>query len=126
MNGYKTELLVIGSVLLAAAGQTLIKLGLMGHGALSRTLLEWPLALTAGVVIGLCVYGLGTVMWFAAVAQRNISYLYPLAGINYVLMGFIGHFLLHEGMGPLRWCGIFVMTTGIVLLSKTNTKESEC
>jgi drug/metabolite transporter (DMT)-like permease len=125
MNTYKTEMLVIGSVLMAAVGQTLIKLGLSGHGTLAMNVMARPIPITAGVFTGLLVYGLGTVMWFAAVRQRSISYLYPLAGINYVLMGFIGHFLLHESMGPLRWCGILVMTVGIMLLTKTDERRSE-
>lgn len=126
MHAYKTEMLVIGSVLMATVGQTLLKLGLNGHGPISRVVMEWPIPITMGVFTGLLIYGLGTVMWFAAVRQRNISYLYPFAAINYVLMGFIGHFLLHEGMGPLRWCGIAVMTVGIMLLAKTDEQRGTC
>lgn len=109
-----------GSVAMAAAGQILIKLGLLGKGRFGLPALHWPLILPMGVLIGLCVYGLGTVLWFAAVAQKNISYLYPLAATNYVLLGIAGHFLLHEQMGLVRWAGISVMAVGIALLSKTD------
>jgi drug/metabolite transporter (DMT)-like permease len=117
---YKTEMLVGGSVAMAAAGQILIKVGLLGKGRLGLLALHWPLSLPWGVLIGLCIYGLGTLLWFAAVAQKNISYLYPLAASNYILLGFLGHYLLHESMGPGRWTGITVMAVGIALLSKTD------
>jgi len=121
MKAYKTEMLVLGSVVMAAAGQTLLKLGLMGHGIVSTLVVK---TIPVGVLGGLIIYGLGTLMWIAAVRQRSISYLYPLAGINYVLMAFIGRFLLHEDMGPLRWSGILVMMIGFLLLSRTAEQES--
>ena len=124
MKRYRTELLVIGSVALAATGQTLIKLGLTGAAPWTDVAVHWPLPLPNGLLGGLAVYGLGTLLWFAAVAQRSISYLYPLAAINYVLMGLIGHFLLHEPMGALRWAGILTMAAGIALLSQTSREAA--
>lgn len=123
MKRYRTEILVIASVILAATGQTLIKLGLTGHEPWIATVFQWPLQLSLGVATGLFVYGMGTILWFAAVSARSISYLYPLAATNYILMGLIGHFLLHEGMGLMRWTGILVMAFGIALLSRTSEAE---
>jgi drug/metabolite transporter (DMT)-like permease len=117
---YKAELLVGASVLAAAAGQILIKLGLLGRGRFGLIAIHWPFNLAWGVLIGLSIYGFGTFLWFAAVSQKNISYLYPLAATNYILLGFAGHFLLHETMGVLRWTGIVVMAIGIATLSQTS------
>ena len=113
------EMLVAGSVLLATTGQLAIKLGL-GRAAGVLTWAPHPLhaPLTLGVLCGLAIYGLGTLLWMQAVAKRNISYLYPLASLNYILVALGGHLLLHEPLVPGRWIGIAIMAAGIVLLAR--------
>ena len=113
------EVLVIGSVVLATTGQLAIKLGL-GKAAGLFTLAPHPLhaPFTLGVLCGLVIYGLGTLLWMQAVAKRNISYLYPLASLNYILVAVGGHLLLHEPLVPGRWIGIAIMAAGIVLLTR--------
>ena len=113
-------MLVSGSVVLAAAGQNVMKLGLMGSGAFGAALLHWPVSVSRGLAGGLTLYALGTLLWCAAVARKEISYLYPLAATNYVLTGLVGHFVLHEPLGPLRCVGIVTIGLGITLLARTN------
>lgn len=120
MKAYRTEMLVTGSVVLAAAGQNVMKLGLMGRGAFGTALLAWPLMVTRGLAGGLALYAFGTLLWCAAVARKDISYLYPLAATNYVLTGLVGHFVLHEPLGPLRCIGILTIGLGIALLARTS------
>ena len=112
------EALVLGSVVLATGGQLAITRGL-GRGGGFWTGTPHPLhaPLTTGVLSGLLVYGLGTLLWMAAVARRNISYLYPLASLNYVLVALGGHVLLHEALPASRWIGIGIIAAGIALLS---------
>jgi uncharacterized membrane protein len=118
------ELLVVCSVILATMGQLVIKLGL-GHTLAfwSRTPFSLPSPFTMGVLGGLAIYGLGTVLWVVAVSQREISYLYPLASINYILVALSGHVVLKERLMMGRWIGIGVMIAGIVLLTYAAPKE---
>ncbi len=113
------EALVAGSVVLATIGQLTIKLGL-GKASGMWTLSPQPLhaPFTIGVLCGLLVYGGGTLLWMAAISKRNISYLYPLASLNYILVALGGHFLLHEPLLPGRWIGIAIMASGIALLAR--------
>lgn len=113
------EVLVAGSVLLATSGQLAMKLGL-GKASGVWTWAPPPLhaPLTLGVLGGLLIYGMGTLLWMTAISRRNISYLYPLASLNYILAALGGHYLLHERLLPGRWIGIAIMGAGIVLLNR--------
>ncbi len=113
------EALVAGSVLFATAGQVIIKLGLgKSQGLWSWSPHALPAPLTLGVAGGLVIYGVGTLLWIAAISRSNISYLYPLASLNYILIALCGHFLLHEPLLAGRWIGIGIMSVGIVLLAR--------
>ncbi len=120
----KAEWFVLASVLFATTGQLCIKLGL-GHLSTGWTKPVSPAAtpITLGIVGGLLIYGLGTLLWVLAVSKRNISYLYPLASLNYIFVALGGHLLLHEPIRPGRWLGILVMTTGIVVLTQVAPEE---
>ncbi len=123
------EILVLGSAILAAAGQLSIKLGLGHHLTLwTRTLYSVPFPLTLGVLSGLAIYGTGTLLWVLAISRREISYLYPLGSLNYIIAALCGHFILNEPLLLERWIGIGIMSTGIVLLtcSAPKTAVSSC
>ncbi len=118
-NRPSAEVLVGGSVIFATAGQVIIKLGLEKSVGLWCWLPHaLPAPLTLGVIGGLLIYGIGTVLWIAAISRSNVSYLYPLASLNYVLIALCGHFLLHEPLLTGRWIGIGIMAAGIVLLAR--------
>lgn len=110
----RAEWLVLGSVLLAACGQLAIKLGLNRHAGLALSFgkahLSWI------VLVGLFIYGMGTVLWIQAVAKRDISYVYPLSALTYTLVALGGSVLLGESFGWERWTGIAVMSLGVALL----------
>jgi drug/metabolite transporter (DMT)-like permease len=118
------EALVVGSVLFATAGQTTIKLGLGAEKGL-WTWAPYPFhaPLTAGVLIGLLVYACGTALWIAALSQKKLSYLYPLASINYILVALCGSLILHETTHLVRWLGIITMAAGIALLTRVASRS---
>jgi uncharacterized membrane protein len=109
-----------GAIILAACGHLLIKQGLMsalhsapasGVGAkISHYLLH------SAVPAGLAIYGMGTLLWIRAVASRNISFLYPLTALNYVIVSIGGKFFFNEAISAGRWTGIAIVVMGVALL----------
>lgn len=120
------ELLVIASVIFASTGQIVMKAG-VGRGASAFTKSVWPLhaPFTLGVLGGLFVYGIGTLLWIKAVSKERISYLYPLASLNYILVALGGWFFLREPQPLARWVGISIMSLGIALLTRAANRTSE-
>jgi drug/metabolite transporter (DMT)-like permease len=123
-----SDLSVIGSVLLAGCGHLMIKAGLnsasssAAHAMIFERLLIYfrqPL-----VLLGLCVYGLGTVMWVFAVSKHDISYVFPITGLNYVLVTLGGMFFFAEMIPARRWLGISVVIVGVAMMQSAGRKSN--
>jgi multidrug transporter EmrE-like cation transporter len=110
---------LIASVLLAACGHLMIKHGLNTVPAFSQTSLAARILeylLTPWVIAGLAVYGVGTLLWIVVASKRDISYLYPITALNYVLITVGGMWLFGEAVSARRWLGILVVMTGVAAL----------
>jgi drug/metabolite transporter (DMT)-like permease len=110
---------LVFSVLFASCGHLLIKYGLNSvalpsHASLFLRLQAYFLAPL--VLLGLMIYGLGTVLWIVAVSKRDISYLYPVTSLNYVIVTLCGMTLFGEPVSSGRWIGIAVVMVGVVLM----------
>lgn len=120
------DVAVLGAVLLAASAHLTIKAGLNGavvaaaHSTILQKLVIYftqPL-----IVLGLAVYGVGTLLWILAVSKRDISYVFPIAALNYVLVMVGGMVLFAESIPPKRWVGIAVVIFGVVLMQTAGRK----
>ncbi|HEY6349384.1 MAG TPA: EamA family transporter [Candidatus Angelobacter sp.] len=110
----------LGAIVLGSLGHLLIKTGVTAAarqtinssllGRLSHYLLQ-PAAMT-----GLLIYGVGTLLWIYAVSQRNISFLYPLTALTYVIVALGGKFIFGEMISPQRWLGIGVVMLGVAMM----------
>lgn len=121
------EAAVLCSVLFASSGHLLIKAGL---NALDRPQLHQGLIFRLShclvnpvVLLGLGIYAVGTVAWVFAVSKREISYLFPLTALNYVLVAVGGRLLLAEPIPPSRWLGIAVVVVGVVVMQLSGREE---
>lgn len=69
------------------------------------------------VELGLLIYLFGTVCWVIAVSQKEISFIYPLSSINYVLVVVASAFLLAEPVHARRAEGVTLIVVGMILLN---------
>lgn len=119
LAGAPPELLAVISIVLGAAGQLVVKGGLLllasagGHGLGAARITEPALT----VLLGLAVYGSGICFWLRAVARARISYLYPLSALGYGVVALGGRYLFHESIQAGRWMGIGVITLGVAMLT---------
>jgi len=123
------EMAVLGSVLFAAGGHLLIKSGLnalkasgLPSGVVPRVL---SYLLQPAVMGGLAIYGIGTMLWILAVSKREISYLFPLSALNYVVVALGGKWLFGESIPGARWLGILVVFAGVWLMQRWGAGESQ-
>jgi drug/metabolite transporter (DMT)-like permease len=110
----------LGAIVLGSCGHLLIKLGVTAAaGMTANSSLPARLShyiLQPAATTGLLVYGVGTLLWIYAVAQRNISFLYPLTALTYVIVALGGKFIFGELISGQRWLGIAVVVIGVALL----------
>jgi multidrug transporter EmrE-like cation transporter len=70
------------------------------------------------VVGGLFIYLVGTACWMIAVSQKEISFLYPLSSVNYVLVAAMSALFLAESISIRRGEGMMLIIIGMFLLNR--------
>ena len=121
------QLAALGAILLASTGHLVIKLGLIaaGHEASPASGLARIIEtlFQPAVIGGLAIYGIGTLLWISAVARKNISFLYPLTALNYVIVSVGGKLWFGETISPARWTGIAIVVLGVALLQLSSGED---
>ena len=77
------------------------------------------------VLLGLGIYGFGTLCWMSAVAQTELSLLYPLTSLNYVLIAFLSYLVFGERISLVRGGGILLIALGMILLTWSQRQKGE-
>jgi drug/metabolite transporter (DMT)-like permease len=116
--------LILLSVLTGVAGQTVIKMGVSRPGAseavtgllpLLNVIIRSPL-----VILGLLLYGIGALSWIAVLSRVDLSTAYPFLALNFVFVTLSSQIFLGESVPVLRWLGVLVICTGIVLVARSS------
>jgi uncharacterized membrane protein len=116
-----------GAIALAACGHLLIKQGLTSaaHSAAAATMTD-KISLYlfhSALPAGLAIYGIGTLLWIRAVASRNISFLYPLTALNYVIVTVGAQIFFNERISVGRWTGIAIVVLGVAMLHRSAKED---
>jgi multidrug transporter EmrE-like cation transporter len=120
-----TLVLILISVTLSACAQVLFKMGVApvpGQGAAgSPSLIGTVIAtlLRPGVLGGLTLYGIGTVIWLRALARTELSQAYPFVGLGFVMTAALGYVVFDEVLGPTRLVGIALVIAGVILVGRS-------
>lgn len=115
-----TVAILVSSVVLATAGQLLLKAGMnrMAPGVSPSDLV--PLvrhALTSWqVMLGLVSFSLSGVFWLVTLTRLPLSTAYPVVSLSYVLILFFSTVVLGERPTPLVWGGALLIMTGIAFV----------
>ena len=121
--------LAVVSVMLATAGQLLLKAGMDKVGFIDGERLGKPLALfktialTPQVVIGIAIFAASAAFWLVVLSRVPLSFAYPFAGVVYVLTTVFSRFILHEHVPAARWLGIALIIIGIVVVGQSATRS---
>ena len=117
-------LLILLSISIAVAGQILLKIGINrigindfgspgSFGGFFSGIIKSPLVLT-----GLFLYVISAAIWMVVLSTVDLSFAYPFIGFTYVLVLILSKFILKEDVNPIRWIGAFIITAGVVVISR--------
>lgn len=113
---------VLIAVLLAMAGQMLLKRGMSLLGPVDREALRRPVRLVAAVatrwevVLGLVVYLSASLAWIYALSLVELSVAYPFLGMSYAILPVVAAWLLKERPTFSQWVGVTLVVTGVLLV----------
>jgi multidrug transporter EmrE-like cation transporter len=121
-----TTLLALLSVSLSALAQLTLKWGMGApniQAAIRSEAGMGPVLLgagtSAGVILGLMLYGLSAVIWLLVLARWDLSKAYPFVGLGFVITMVLGVSLLGERVTLERALGTFLVLGGVLLVSRT-------
>jgi drug/metabolite transporter (DMT)-like permease len=116
--------LVALSILLGACGQILMKHGMNQVGEINGfSQLISPLTLLKvitnwAVVLGVVLYAGTLLLWLGAMSTMNVSFMYPLISLGYIVTAALAFIFLKENVTLLRWAGIAVIIAGCFLIGR--------
>lgn len=124
-------LVILLSVGLAATAQLTLKYGVdrvTKHGPsgeVSGIVLSEPVTSAIRVAkepfiwLGLALFGISAAVWIVVLSRTQLSFAYPFAALTYVIILLVDRIFLKVHQPGLRWAGVFLIVSGIVLISRT-------
>lgn len=115
--------LILFSVSLSALAQISFKAGILGAwshpvgpGGVAAELTNS--IFTPGVMVGLALYGLGTLLWLTALSHVGGSQAYPFVGIGFLLTAVLGDVFFGEPLSAQKIAGIMLVIGGVCLVAQ--------
>ena len=124
-------LVILLSVALAATAQLTLKFGVDRvtkpgpDGEHSGIVLSEPVGSAIRVAkepfiwLGLSLFGISAAVWIVVLSRTQLSFAYPFAALTYVIILLFDRIFLKVQQPGLRWAGVFLIISGIVLISRT-------
>lgn len=110
-----TLLLLLGTILLLAAGQILFKFAAAGvQFENPRTLLSLPL------LAALALYGVATLMWLLVLTRLPLSFAFPFYGLTFLLVPILAAVFLGETLRIQTLVGGLVIMVGVVICARSS------
>ena len=111
-------LIVFFNVVLLVSGQVCWKIALNRQPLKSFDGL-WPLFQQPIMLLGCLLFGLATMIWFYALGKYDLSRIYPLQSLAYVLGAMSGVVIFKETMSVYQLSGLALIVGGAFLIAKT-------
>ena len=113
-------ILVVSAAVMGGVAQVLLKKGMNIVGKVSlvemakqfvRIILTNPY-----VFVGLAIYVISTIIYLAALSRGELSIVFPLISISYIIAAVLAVFFLNEKITWVRWAGIITIVVGVFLV----------
>ena len=117
-------LLILLSISIAVGGQLMLKIGIDRIGVTGLGSMKALTSLFSGIIrspmvlTGLFLYLISAAIWLVVLSTVDLSFAYPFIGLTYVMVLVLSRFILKEEVNPLRWIGAFIITVGVVVISR--------
>ena len=69
------------------------------------------------VLFGLLLETIFFVLLNYLLGQRDVSFVWPLTAVSFVMTTLAAHFILHERVDAIRWSGVALIVAGAALIS---------
>jgi len=118
-------LMVLVAVVLASFGQVAMKYGMnlvgeLGSPGITMLLGVARAVFTRFVFLGLSLYAISAVVWLVVLKQaKELSHVYPLIAVTYVLVLALSWLFLGERIPLVRWAGVVLICVGVTFVARS-------
>jgi uncharacterized membrane protein len=119
----KTILIVILSCICTATGHLLFKKSTNSIEFHSLSTFDGKIKFLKNIIsrptiwMGMLSITIGLVIWIFALASGDLSIVYPMSSMEYVIILFSAHFFIGEKVDKMKALGTFLVVLGIAFLT---------
>ena len=111
---------IVISIMAAGSGQLLLRAGAMEYDGviIQRTwhFHEWAkLLLNLKVIAGLILWTVSSLAYLAVLTRVELSFVYCLGSLNYLMVPLLSYWLFKESINPLRVFGMILIFVGVAM-----------
>ena len=114
--------MILGSVLLNAVAQLLIRKGMLVVGTVGVSNFSQnivPMLLNPWLWGAMTSYAISILLWMSVLSKVEVSFAYPFLSIGYIFAAVVGYMAFNEHLSLTRIIGIIVICIGVVLISRS-------
>ena len=118
----KNILLLLIAPVLAATGQTLLKIGTTKASNLNFSSFKeifnsfMKLMFVPEFTIAIPIYVVSFILWVYLLSRNDLSFAYPFLSLAYVIVFIFSWVFLSEDISFMRWTGAFLITLGVCII----------
>lgn len=117
--------LFVISLLIGLAGQLTLKKGMIKIGEVtlfSKGLptffkTAWTMFTNRTIIVGIFFFSCSILLWLVILSGLELSYIYPMVSLNYVLAALSSRVFFKEKVTKMRWLSIIVIILGVTVVS---------
>ena len=124
----KTYFFISLMVIFGPLGNVMLSKGMKAIGSVAgRSPAELVHVFVQVVSSGTIWLGIASLLTFflaniLVLTWADYSYVLPASAMGYGTVALLGHFLLGEAVSPLRWSGIAIICTGVLVVGMTSDR----
>lgn len=112
-------LMIFTSIIMGAVGQILLKIGANRLGNLSFNMEGlFEVFKSYYIWFGLVLFGTSFLLWIKILTKNDLSYVYPMVSISYILIILASKFLFNEPFTANKIIGTLAIIAGVFIINK--------
>jgi uncharacterized membrane protein len=119
----KVLIVLLFALTLEAVGVVLLSRGLKQIGTIDQVSftgvidLVWRGLSNPSILLGVAFEAVFFILLLYLLSQRDVSLIWPLTSLGFVLTAFAARWILHEHVSVVRWSGVLLIVFGATLVS---------
>jgi drug/metabolite transporter (DMT)-like permease len=112
---------IILSVIAVDTGQLLLKNGMSNINLAPGSYVTGMISAFSSpfVIAGLIIIIMSSMLWISVLSKSDISFAYPMLSMGFIFVSIVSLFLFNEKITLIRWAGIFFISSGVFMMTRS-------